>query len=130
MSEYYWGERKSSGISVLENWVMDYDVIKLSHHKTETSSQIVTMQQIFRNSKFLMKIKFLSYVTRKFYLYLITRKFPSYGTRKIPQLWNFIKNSELRNSRILFSSSRDKLIVLRTLNRQTRIFLRVSILGF
>ena len=109
---------------------MDYDVIKLSHHKTETSSQIVTMQQIFRNSKFLMKIKFLSYVTRKFYLYLITRKFPSYGTRKIPQLWNFIKNSELRNSRILFSSSRDKLIVLRTLNRQTRIFLRVSILGF
>ena len=37
---------------------------------------------IFRNSEFLMKIKFPSSVTRKFYLYLITLKFLSYTTRE------------------------------------------------
>ena len=37
---------------------------------------------IYLNSGFLMKIKFPSSVTRKFYLYLITRKFPSYAARE------------------------------------------------
>ena len=40
-----------------------------------------------------MKTKFPSYVTRKFYLCLITLEFPSYATRDL----NFIKNPELRN---------------------------------
>ena len=46
---------------------------------------------IFRNSELLLKMKFPSYVTRKFYLYLITLK------SRVTQLGNlsFIKNSEL-----------------------------------
>ena len=43
---------------------------------------IASFSLIFCNSEFLMKIKFPSYVTRKFYL-LITIKFPSYATREI-----------------------------------------------
>ena len=34
----------------------------------------------FRSLEFLMKIKFPSYITRKFYLHLITLKFLSYAT--------------------------------------------------
>ena len=43
---------------------------------------IANFPLIFRNLKFLMKIKFTSYVTRKFYFGLLTQKFPSYATRE------------------------------------------------
>ena len=48
---------------------------------------------IFLNSEFLMKVKFPSYVTQRFYLYLTTLKFENLS---------FIKDSELLNSEILF----------------------------
>ena len=43
---------------------------------------IANFSLIFQNSEFLMKIKFPSYITRKFYLHLITLIFPSYATRE------------------------------------------------
>ena len=42
-----------------------------------------------------MKLKFPSYATLKFYLHLVTLKFPGNTS--------FIKNPELRNSGILFA---------------------------
>ena len=41
---------------------------------------IANFSLFFHNSEFLMKIKFPSYVTQKFYIYLITPKFTSYTT--------------------------------------------------
>ena len=64
----------------------------LWRYKTELSQIVrgmVNFSLIFRNSEFLMKIKFLSCVTRKFYLYLITMKFPSYTTREFKFNWKF-----------------------------------------
>ena len=43
---------------------------------------IANFSLIFQNSEFLMKIKCPSYITRKFYLHLITLIFPSYATRE------------------------------------------------
>ena len=43
---------------------------------------IANFSLIFRHPEFLMKMKFPSYVTRKLYLYLITLKNLSYGTRE------------------------------------------------
>ena len=56
---------------------------------------IANFPLIFRNSEYLMKIKFPSYVTRKFYLYLITLKFLQF-TARVLQLRHLssIKNSE------------------------------------
>ena len=64
-----------SGIPELKNRIKKPSY-GLWRHKTELS-QIVTSKLIFRNSEFFMKIKFPSYVTQKFYLCLITLKFPS-----------------------------------------------------
>ena len=59
---------------------MDYVVIKPSVKLNFDA--IAKFPLIFRNSEFLMKIKFPSYLTRKFYLYLITLKLSSYTTRE------------------------------------------------
>ena len=53
---------------------------------------IANFSLIFRNLEFLMKVKFPSYVTRKFYLYLRTlTKIPDFATRDL----SLVKNSEL-----------------------------------
>ena len=51
---------------------------------------IANFSLIFSNSEFLMKIKLPSYVTRNFYLYFITLKFPSHGT------WEFRFHQKFR----------------------------------
>ena len=52
-----------------------------SYNGVKSNSDVIAnFLLIFRNSEFLMKMKFPSYVTQKFYLYLITLKFSSYTT--------------------------------------------------
>ena len=70
---------KCFGISELENRVTDYDVIKQVKLNYDV---IAIFSLIFRNSGFLMNIKFPIYITRKFLFHLITLKFPSYATPK------------------------------------------------
>ena len=72
-----------SGIPELENRVKkrSYGLWRHKNRVKLNCEVIANFSLIFINSEFLMKKKFLSYVTRKFNLYL-TLKFPSYATRK------------------------------------------------
>ena len=50
----------------------------MSQNRVKSNCDVIAnFSLILRDLEFLMKIKFPSYVTRKFYLYLITLKFPS-----------------------------------------------------
>ena len=74
---------RESRIPELENrvkkQVTHYDVIKRVKSNCDVIAYFLL---IFRNSEFLMKTKFPSYVTRKFYFYLIAMKLPSYTIRE------------------------------------------------
>ena len=67
--------------------------IMISLTRVKSNCGIVTnFSLILRNSEFLMKIKFSSYVTREFFLYLITLKFPTYATNDLKESFESLRN--------------------------------------
>ena len=82
--------KKGSGIPELENRSKKPSYA-LWRHKTKLSQidVITKFSLIFRDSQFLMKIKFPSYLTRKFHLYLMIIKFPSHATQEFKFHWKF-----------------------------------------